>query len=145
MLAKPSLTLKRRLAAAPEKVFQAWTDPEKLIRWFGPADAVQGSLRAQLDVRVGGSYQINFSTADGEAHQVSGIYREVVPDRRLVFTWAWVTTPERRSLVTVTLSPEGAATLLTLHQEEFFDEKARDGHHRGWTGTLDKLDRFLSA
>lgn len=144
MLAKPSLTLKRRLAAAPAKIFQAWTDPQKLILWFGPADAEQGSLRAQLDVRVGGSFCIDFSTRDGEAHQVSGTYREVVLDQRLVFTWAWVTTPERQSLVAVTLSPEGAGTLLTLHHEQFFDDKARDGHERGWTGTLTKLASYLS-
>ncbi|MDX2202612.1 MAG: SRPBCC domain-containing protein [Hyphomicrobiaceae bacterium] len=145
MLAKPSLTLKRRINATPEKVYAAWTDAEKLVGWFGPSDTKIGSLRASLDVRVGGRYQINFATEDGEAHQVSGSYREVVPGRRLVFTWAWVTTPERQSLVTVTVAPDGAGTLLTLHHEQFFDETARDGHQRGWTGTLDRLDRYLTA
>ena len=144
MLTKPSLTLKRRIKAAPAQVFKAWTDPEKIVRWFGPAETVAGSVRAQADVRPGGRYQMNFQTDDGEHHQVGGIYREVVPDTRLVFTWAWRSTPERESLVTVTIAADGDGTLLTLHHEQFFDQKARDGHQRGWTGTLDKLERFFA-
>lgn len=141
---KPSLTLKRRLKAAPSKVFQAWTDPEKIVRWFGPSDADPSSVQARVDVRPGGRYRMNFSTSDGERHQVGGVYREVAPDSRLVFTWAWHSTPERESLVTVTIVPDGDGSLLTLHHEHFFDQKARDDHERGWTGTLGKLERFLS-
>ena len=143
MLTKPSLTLKRRLKATPAKLFQAWTDPEKIVRWFGPHETVAGSVRAEVDVRPGGRYRMNFETDDGERHQVGGVYREVVPDSRLVFTWAWHSTPERESLVTVTIVPDGEGSLLTLHHEQFFDQKARDGHERGWTGTLDKLERFF--
>jgi uncharacterized protein YndB with AHSA1/START domain len=113
------------------------------VHWFGPANAVSGSIRAEMDVRVGGSYRMQFATDDGESHEVGGTYREVVPDRRLVFTWAWYSTPERESLVTVTVAADGDGTLLTLHHEQFFDEKARDGHERGWTGTMDKLERYL--
>ena len=76
-------------------------------------------------------------------HEVGGVYREVTPDQRLVFTWAWRSTPERESLVSVALRPDGAATLLTLTHEQFFDQAARDGHERGWTGTLDKLERYF--
>jgi uncharacterized protein YndB with AHSA1/START domain len=113
------------------------------VRWFGPKETVAGSLRVQVDVRPGGRYQVNFQTQDGERHQVGGVYREVVADSRLVFTWAWHSTPERESLVTVTIVPDGDGTLLTLHHEQFFDQKARDGHERGWTGTLDKLERLF--
>jgi uncharacterized protein YndB with AHSA1/START domain len=144
MLTKPSLTLKRRIKAAPAKVFQAWTDPAKLVHWFGPSATIDGSVRAVADVRQGGRYQIGFTTDDGEHHQVSGTYREVVPDTRLVFTWAWQSTPERQSLVTITLAAEGDGTLLTLHHEQFFDDKARDGHARGWSGALDRLERLFA-
>jgi len=144
MLAKPSLTLKRRLRATPAQVFAAWTDPQKLALWFGPKETAGGSVRAELDVRVGGRYRIAFKTADGEAHEVGGVYREVVPDSRLQFTWAWHTTPERQSLVTVTMARDGDGTMLTLLHEQFFDEAARDNHRRGWTGTLERLDLYLS-
>lgn len=140
---KPSLTLKRRLDAPPSKVFAAWTDPEKLVHWFGPADTVDGLSSAELDVRVGGRFRIRFSTANGDHHEVGGVYREVTPDQRLVFTWAWRSTPERESLVTVALKPDGAATLLTLTHEQFFDEAARDRHEGGWSGTLDRLARYF--
>lgn len=143
-LTQPSLILTRRLRAAPATVFAAWTDPEKIIRWFGPEQTIADSVRADMDVRVGGRFRIRFRTDDGEDHEVGGRYLEVVPDRRLVFSWAWHTTPERQSRVTVTLRDEGDVTLLTLTHDRFFDEAARDGHRRGWTGTLDKLERMFA-
>ena len=141
---RPSLTLKRRLKASPEKVFSAWTDPEKIVRWFGPHETVDGSVRAEMDARAGGRYRVDFKTVDGEKHQVGGAYQEVVPNERLVFSWAWHSTPERESLVTITLKPDGDGTILTLLHERFFDQKARDGHEHGWTGTLEKLERYFS-
>jgi uncharacterized protein YndB with AHSA1/START domain len=143
MLTKPSLTLKRRLKATPAQVYAAWADPKKIVHWFGPKECSSDSVVAEMDVRPGGRYRISFRTEDGEYHEVRGTYREVVPDSRLKFTWAWHTTPERESLVTVTVTKDGDGAILTLHHEQFFDEKARDGHERGWTGTLDKLERYL--
>ncbi|MEW6640836.1 MAG: SRPBCC domain-containing protein [Pseudomonadota bacterium] len=144
MLTQPSLTLARRLNADPAKVFAAWIDPEKIIHWFGPAETVPGSVKADMDVRIGGSFRISFTTADGEYHEVGGQYREVVADQRLVFSWAWHSTPERVSVVTVTIRPDGNGSLLTLNHGQFFDEAARDGHQRGWTGTLDKLEKMFA-
>jgi uncharacterized protein YndB with AHSA1/START domain len=138
---KPSLTIKRRLNAPPSKVYGAWTDSAKISHWFGPEDAE--ILRAETDVRVGGRFRIVFRGPDGEEHDVGGIYREVVPDQKLVFTWAWRSTPERESLVTVALKRDGDGTLLTLLHEQFFDEAARDRHGRGWNGTLDKLESYV--
>jgi uncharacterized protein YndB with AHSA1/START domain len=99
---------------------------------------------ADTDLRVGGRYAVTFHTEDGEQHHVSGIYREVVPNEKLVFTWAWRTMPERESLVTVLIKPDGKGSLLTLIHEQFFDEPARDRHREGWTGCLDKLERYLA-
>ena len=142
VLIEPSLTLKRRLKAAPASVYAAWTDPEKIVKWFGPdAGPVE---QADLDVRVGGRYSVTFRTENGEQHHVSGVYREVVPNEKLVFSWAWRSTPERESLVTVLIAPESGGSLLTLHQEKFFDEKARDDHRHGWTGCLDKLVLYFA-
>jgi uncharacterized protein YndB with AHSA1/START domain len=141
---RPSLTLTRRFRARPEKVWAAWTDPEKLIAWFCTAKAKPGSFRAKLDVRVGGSYRISFDMAEsGEYSEVGGVYREVVPNERLVFTWAWHSTPERESLVVLTMAEDGDGTMFTLHHEQFFDEKARDDHRRGWTLALDNLEKVF--
>jgi uncharacterized protein YndB with AHSA1/START domain len=141
VVANPTLTLKRRIDAPPAKVFEAWTDPEKITRWFGPTGVE--TFLAECDLRAGGRYRIAARSPDGEEHHVGGVYREVVPNEKLVFTWAWRSTPERESLVTVLLKADGNGTILTLTHEQFFDEAARDRHQRGWTGTLDKLERFL--
>jgi uncharacterized protein YndB with AHSA1/START domain len=139
--AKPSLTLERRFDAAPERVFQAWTDPAHISRWWGPGDSEV--LEAATDLRVGGRFHVAFRGGDGERHDVSGIYREVEANRKLVFTWAWRTLPERESLVTVLVRPEGGGTRLTLIHEQFFDEAARDRHEFGWNSALDKLQRLF--
>jgi uncharacterized protein YndB with AHSA1/START domain len=140
--AKPSLTLKRRFNAPAEKVYAAWTQPAQIAQWFGP-DA-GGVSHAEAEVRTGGRYTVIFQTEDGEEHHVSGVYREVVPNRKLVFTWAWRSTPERESLVTVLIEPQGEDSLFTLIHEQFFDEPARDRHRDGWSGSLDKLARHLA-
>ena len=85
MANKPSLTLKRRFRASPSQVFSAWTDPKKIVRWFGPRDTRQDSVVAEMDLRVGGRYRIGFEGTGGERHEVGGSFREVVPDHRLVF------------------------------------------------------------
>jgi uncharacterized protein YndB with AHSA1/START domain len=142
LVARPSLTFKRRLNASPEKVYAAWTDPQKIIRWFGRSDARADSFQAEIDARIGGHFCVSFST-DDEYYEVGGVYREVVPNQRLVFSWAWYSTSERESLVTVTLKPDSDGTLLTLTHEQLFDSAAHDGHQRGWLGALDKLEKYL--
>ena len=142
--ARPSLTLTRRLRARPEKVFAAWTEPQSLVQWFGPARVKPGSARAELDVRVGGRYRISFTNDTGEYFEAGGIYREVVPGERLVFTWAWHSTPERESLVTVSLKPDGDGTLLVFRHEQFADQAARDNHERGWSEFFVNLEKFVA-
>lgn len=139
---KPSLTLRRRLKASPAKVFSAWTEPEKIMQWFGPG-AVR-CTQAQFEPRVGGRYMIAATAPDGEKHQVGGVIREFVPNKKLVYTWAWHSTPERESLVTVEFKADGDGTLLTLTHEQFFDDNARDRHQHGWSGALDKLEAFIA-
>ncbi len=114
------------------------------MRWFGPADTDKVSS-AELDVREGGAYSIAFSTQDGQSHRVGGIYQEVVPLRKLVFSWAWQSTPERVSLVTVELRPVPEGTELQFLHERFFDQAAHDNHARGWSGTFARLDALFVA
>ena len=144
LASRPSLTLKRRLNASCEKVYAAWADAEKLVQWFGPSKVKPGTLKAEMDVRVGGRYRISFVHENDEYSEVGGVYREVVPNQRLVFSWAWHSTPERESLVTVQLKPDGAGTLLTFHHEQFFDQAARDNHERGWIQLFDSLEKHLA-
>ena len=136
--ARPSLTLKRHIKASPEKVFAAWTQAEHLSRWFGPGDVKV--VKAEADLRVGGRFDISMTGSDGEKHGVGGIYREIIANELLLFSWAWMTTPERQSLVKVTFAPRDGGTDITLVHEQFADEAVRDRHAHRWNGSLDKLE-----
>ena len=140
---KPSLTLVRQLRATPASVYTAWTDPKIMAQWFGPHHT--HIVSAETDIRVGGKFRVVMREIEsGEIHDVSGVYREVEPERKLVFSWAWVSMPERESLVTVSFHPVGEGVELTLLHEQLFDEPARDSHNGGWTESLDKLERVLA-
>jgi uncharacterized protein YndB with AHSA1/START domain len=136
------LCISRSYRAAPEKVWRAWTEPQALSQWFGPGET--GSvISAEIDLRVNGGWRIAFSTPDGQLHEVSGVYQEVVPERRLVFTWAWKSTPERVSRVSIDLKPLADGTELNFVHDRFFDDTARVNHERGWRPIFDNLDGFL--
>jgi uncharacterized protein YndB with AHSA1/START domain len=135
---KPSLTLKRHIKSSPAQVFAAWTNPAKIADWFGPEGAYE--VNANIDPRVGGRFHITFRTPDGELQDCSGVYREVVPNAKLVFTWSWRSTPERESLVTVALKPDASGTMITFTHAQLFNEEVRDNHREGWTGAFDKLE-----
>lgn len=133
--------IKRRFNAPPALVFAAWTEPRHMLRWWATKDAQ--TLRAEADLKTGGRFRVVFETPDGETHDVSGVYLEIIPGEKLVMSWAWATTPERQSQVTLFFRPDGEGTSLTLKHEFFFDEAARDNHHRGWSEALDNLELFI--
>ncbi|MFH1806363.1 MAG: SRPBCC domain-containing protein [Pseudomonadota bacterium] len=142
MFEKPSLMLRRRIKAPVAKVYEAWTDPAKLMKWWGPGDCE--AISANADPCIGGQFRIVFKEPgpDGEVHDVSGTYDDVVPNEKLSFSWMWRTMPERQSHVTITLQSEeeGRVTVLTLYHEQFFDQAACDSHRGGWSSALDKLE-----
>jgi uncharacterized protein YndB with AHSA1/START domain len=137
----PSVTIVRRIKATPAKVWAAITEPELMMQWWGP-DAGP-TLSAVADVRPGGRFSVVFRLLNGDEHNPTGIYRELVPEKKLVFTWEWPGMPERESLVTFLLEPLDGGTELTLIHERLPDEKARGSHEAGWRGLLDKLPVFL--
>ena len=140
----PTFSIARIYPVAPEKVWRAWTDPQALIHWFGPGEPESVTL-AEVDLRIGGRYHIVFHTPDGEDHDVSGVYQEVVENHRLVFTWAWKSTPERVSRVSIGLRPVDGGTELAFVHDRFFDLKARNDHEGGWLPTFIKLETFIAA
>ena len=137
------LVIRRTYGAPVARVWDAWTKPEEMKHWMGQADAPrEPDITAEL--RVGGRYRIVMYTAAGETHRVGGAYREIVPQRKLVYTWAWESTPERESLVTVEFHAKDGGTELLLTHERFFDRDARDRHGQGWGVCLDRLAGLLT-
>jgi len=142
-VAQPSLTLVRRFKAPVARVFAAMTQAEHIALWWGPDPG--RALSAEADARPGGRYRVVFKTADGLTHETFGTYREVQPDRRVVFTMSWTTAPERESLVTLDFAATPEGTELTVLHEQFVDEAVRVSHQHGWAGTLEKLRVLLET
>jgi glutathione S-transferase len=137
-----ALEVRRTFAAAPERVFAAWTTPEELKLWAGP-----GPIECpvtEVDLRVGGRFRINMRDPNGKEYRVVGTYREVDPPRRLVYTWSWETDPlVTDSLVTVDFHDRSGKTEVVLRHEKFPDAERRDRHQVGWTACLEKLAAML--
>ena len=137
------LTLHRTISAPVEAVYAAWTDPEQLCRWFAPDDAVVA--RAIAETWVGGKFLIEMRGTDGGVWVTQGLYREVVPNRRLVHTWCWEGSDDE-SLVTVEFEPgEAGATRLTVTHSRLASSEARDNHEHGWIGCLAKFEVMFAG
>jgi len=133
-----TLRVERRFAASPERVFQAWTTADALNRWSAPGEM---TARATVDLRVGGQYRISMAAPDGKVNDVTGVYREIDPPKRLVYSWQWETMPGfPETVVTVEFRgrADGGTDLILLH-EGLPDENSRERHAHGWGGSLDKL------
>jgi uncharacterized protein YndB with AHSA1/START domain len=140
---KTRLQVRRVYNIPVAKVYAAWTEPDQIKHWMGPSDDF-GEAQVTSDLRVGGRYRIVMPAPDGQVHKVGGMYREIVPNKRLVYTWAWESTPERESLVTVEFHAASNGTELILTHEQFADAEARDKHQQGWNGCIERFGRYLS-
>jgi uncharacterized protein YndB with AHSA1/START domain len=139
----PSLTIVRRIKASPARVWAAITQPDQMIQWWGP-DAGP-TLDVVADVRPSGRFSVVFRLLNGDEHNPTGIYREVVPEKKLAFTWNLPGAVEPETLVTFRLVPFDGGTVLTLTHERLPDEESRTTHEQGWSGLLDKLPVFLGV
>jgi uncharacterized protein YndB with AHSA1/START domain len=138
--AERELVITRVFDAPRALVFKVWTEPERLVRWWGPEGFTVPSC--EMDLRPGGAFRFLMRSPEGTDHRLQGVYREIVEPERLVFTWAWVDAdgkPGHETLVTVTFAEHGAKTKLTLHQAVFESVESRDSHEEGWTECLDRL------
>lgn len=119
-----------RIAAPPDQVFPYFTDADKLVVWK--------AARAELDARPGGTFRMDVT---GRGDLARGEYVEIDPPRRVVFTWEWehdTATPPARSVVEVTLSPDGDGTLLRLVHRGV-PQEIRRGSAAGWAHYLARL------
>jgi len=137
-----ALQIRRTFQAARDRVFRAWTTPEEIKQWKAPGDRTTPLV--EVDLRVGGTYRIHMRSPDGAEVRLVGVYREVDPPKKLVYTWRWETSPEMgETLVTVEFLERGPATEVVLRHELFGTEDTREKHEYGWRGSLDKLAEIL--
>ena len=141
---KTSLKIERFINAPRARVYAAWTDPAQLKEWWGPETVRTRNFAA--DVRVGGKYRWDLINQEDEEMSVFGEYRELVPEKKIVFTWKWDDDDvweNRNSVVTVELFDAAGGTELHLRHEQLPSTESRDRHNEGWNSVLDQLEKFL--
>jgi uncharacterized protein YndB with AHSA1/START domain len=141
VLGDTSLRIERSFDASPEQVFDAWTNPEVLRRWW--AAHPEGSTPvAEVDLRAGGRYRLSMEGPDGTRHTVGGEYHEVQRPSRLVYSWQWELDsgePGHISTVTVSFAEQGGRTHVVLEHAGLPDADSRDRHAQGWSACLSVL------
>jgi uncharacterized protein YndB with AHSA1/START domain len=138
-----ALSLTRILPAGRQVVFAAWTTATSVQQWMCP-EAVAIPL-VELDVRVGGALRVDM-VIDGVVVSHTGVYREVTPPEKLVFTWTSANTSGQETLVTVVLRALGDdRTELRLTQTLLPTDETTQQHRRGWTQILDHLTSYLQT
>lgn len=143
--AERTLLLTRVFDAPRAAVFSAWLEPKRAARWWGPAGFT--TLSCEMDVRSGGAWHIQMRSPEGTLHAKRGVYREIAPPERLVFTWAWEDdqgAPGHETLVTIHFTAEGDRTRLTLHQAVFETTASRDAHRDGWISCWQRFSEYLA-
>jgi len=139
-----TLRVQRRFAAARERVFEAWTQPELLVRWFTPF--VGSSSDAEIDLRVGGSWRVRMKPRLWPAGRAFGTYLEIDPPARLVYTLAWENFPfGPETLVTVEFREADGETDVVLVQEKLGTRRGRRGHGAGWRLSLARLRQVVEG
>ena len=136
-----TLTVTRAIKARPEQVFDAWLNPDMLMRFMQPGPGMT-TPQATSDPRVGGRFDLIMANGSDEMPH-GGIYQVIERPHLLVFSWESPFSVEG-STVRLEFKPEGTGTLVTLTHMRFPSEESRDNHHGGWTSILAKLDETLA-
>jgi uncharacterized protein YndB with AHSA1/START domain len=139
------LVLQREIDVPAELVWEAWTKPEHLVKWFTPAPWTVAAC--EIDLRPGGIFRTVMRSPDGNEFPHAGCFLEIVPNRRLVWTDALLPgyrpAPEPFITATISLEPRGQGTLYTataLHRDEATRKQHEEmGFHQGWNTALDQL------
>ena len=145
---RPTLQMQRHFDAPRALVWRAWTNPEVMVLWLGPVE--WPAVSASQDLRVGGAWRACLRSPDtGQDLWQGGVYREIVPEERLDFTFKWDEShedgPPVDTLVTVQLSDVPGGTLMDVTHEGRKSEQSLVGHRHGWTSTFERLEAFLAA
>ena len=133
------------IKASTKEAFDAWTKPELMKRWYAP-----GAMKvpnASANLAIGGAYSVEMKGEMGGNEvnpTASGIYKEIIPNELLSFTWAWQDDSSPETLVTVKFKEVDGGTEVTLIHDRFTSDEARDKHQHGWQGCLDNLAKFIN-
>jgi uncharacterized protein YndB with AHSA1/START domain len=141
-----AVEVRRTFSATPDKVFQAWIDPSRMLKWFARGTEKNTITAMEADPRPGGKYRVVVRDVNGNTFHIAGTYREVSPPTKLVFTWNLEDQADfGETLVTIDfhrLGQSGFTELVLKH--ELLAEKYRPDHQKGWIGCFDLLEKVLA-
>jgi uncharacterized protein YndB with AHSA1/START domain len=146
-MTEAELRLERTFDAPREAVFEAWTSPEVMRRWWS-AGADWETPEAEVDLRAGGRIRVTMAEpGGGPTYTFSGEYLEVSPPERLVFTSAWERPDAGDALSTVTVEfhADGDRTTVVLIHRGLRSAESRESHTEGWQACLDNLETRVLA
>jgi uncharacterized protein YndB with AHSA1/START domain len=141
-----AIRIERTINAPRRVVFDAWLTPEVLRRWW-PAGSDWETPVAEVDPRVGGRMRLVMRSPEGEEFGGSGVYIQIDPPERLVFTWTWDghAGHEGEQRIEVVLRDRGDDTTnVVLTNTGLTDAESRRSHREGWQASFDNLERELS-
>ena len=139
-------TLVRDIDGTPEEIWDAWTNPDEAARWWHPRGLTTPRETVSIDARVGGTYAYTMvNEATGDEYPTGGVYREVQPFERLVFTWGSPDDPDESSVVTVTIEPAGERTRMTFDLRGFDGTPGDGSFYDGWESALDVFAEHVAA
>lgn len=143
--AQQELVIVRTFDAPRALVFKAWTEPQHLVRWWGPAGFT--TPVCEMDPRPGGGYRFSMRSPEGIDHWWYGVCREIVEPERIVWTCILDGGDGKRissqTLLTVILEEQEGGTKLTLHQAIFDSPASQQAHQGGWNSAMDRLAEYV--
>lgn len=139
-----TLRIERTFEASIEEVFDAWTSPEVMRRWFH-CDPDWQTPEAEVDLRVGGKVRVLMRKPDGSTVGAHGEFTLIDPPNKLVMTWFFDDDPSNEQLVDLTFTESAGATTVVLVNRRISTEERRDNQETGWRGCLDELERLLAG
>jgi uncharacterized protein YndB with AHSA1/START domain len=134
--------IERTFAASAEDVFDAWTSPEVMRRWFHCYPDWE-TPEAEVDLRVGGKVRVLMRRPDGTEAEARGEYQLIDRPHRLVMLWTFNDDPSNEQLLELTFSESGGSTTVLLVNSGISTDGRRDAQDVGWHGCLDELGRIL--
>jgi uncharacterized protein YndB with AHSA1/START domain len=136
--------IERTFAASAEEVFDAWTSPEVMRRWFHPAPD-WGTPEAEVDLRVGGKVRVVMRRPDGTEAEAQGEYTLIDRPHRLVMTWTFYDDPSNEQLIALSFSESDGSTTVQMLNSGISTDERRAGQDEGWHGCFDELERVLAG
>ncbi len=139
-----TVRIERTYAASAEDVFDAWTSPDVMRRWFH-CGADWQTPTAEVDLRVGGTVRVVMRKPDGSEAEAHGEYTLIDRPNQLAMKWTFHDDPSNEQLIELSFTESGGSTTVLMVNSGIATDERREGQDWGWRACLDQLERALAG